>query len=121
MKQEFYANRRIMKIRTNFDPPSDPYGDEVHCHICDACMVQDSTGEWECLEYHEEDLISQKDYFKKRICPACFSIRVKFYADEVDIDNPTVEGITINCSCLACKATWNELYAFSRYEMVGTK
>ena len=103
---------------SKFDPPSDPFGDEVHCHICDAVMVQSSDGEWECLQYHEEDLVSQKDYVRKGVCPVCDSNRID--EPEPDIDNSPVE-VKVLCTCRACHAQWIEFYDFDRYEMVGTK
>lgn len=36
-------------MRTNFDPPSDPYGNDRQCHICDSDLVYDGwTKEWYC-------------------------------------------------------------------------
>jgi len=43
-------------MRQNFDPPSDPYGDEVHCPVCDYCMEQEAwTDEWICKHCQEEE------------------------------------------------------------------
>ena len=33
----------------NFDPPSDPYGDEHNCRLCDQPLTRDPyTREWYC-------------------------------------------------------------------------
>ncbi len=38
----------------NFDPPSDPYGNDRQCRICDADMERDSlTREWYCPVDHD--------------------------------------------------------------------
>jgi hypothetical protein len=103
---------------TNFDPPTDPYGDERHCPTCDACMVQSSAGDWECLQYHDDELVSQKDYVKKGTCPVCRSNRID--VDEADLADVPVQ-VKVSCNCLACKAIWKEVYQFSEYKMVGTK
>lgn len=39
-----------------FDPPSDPFGDEKRCRICDADLTYNPLiREWECTQDHEED------------------------------------------------------------------
>ena len=103
---------------TQFDPPSDPYGNEKHCHICDACMVESSDGSYECLQYHEDDLLSQENYLKKNICPVCDSNRIEVVEVNADDSPPYVKII---CKCRVCKADWNEIYKFEKYEMVGIK
>ena len=98
----------------------DPYGDEKNCPVCDAVMGRDSSGELYCLQYHEEDLTSQKDYIEKgALCPVCGSNRTDV-PDEADLNWAPVK-ISVGVKCLTCKATWNEFYKFDRYEMVGTK
>jgi hypothetical protein len=38
-----------------FDPPSDPYGDEKCCLICDALLEYNPlTRTWECTHDHDE-------------------------------------------------------------------
>lgn len=96
----------------------DPYGDEKHCPVCDACMVQSSDGEWECLQYHEDDLVSQKEYVENGGCPVCSSVRtepIEWY----DANCPETYRVTVVCN--DCKAKWYEYYKFAEYEMVGTK
>ena len=40
--------------RTNFDPPSDPYGDERRCRICDHEMEYNPLiRAWECVQDHD--------------------------------------------------------------------
>lgn len=37
-----------------FDPPSDPYGDEKRCRICDELLEYNPlVREWECIHDHE--------------------------------------------------------------------
>jgi len=110
-----------MKTRTNFDPPSDPYGDEVHCHICDACMVQNSGGEWECLQYHADELQSQDDHKRKQYeCPYCGSHRTE--DDDLEPDtNGTTLYVRQPCICLSCHARWKEVFKWECYEMIGEK
>ena len=96
----------------------DPFGDGKNCPICDAVLSRDGSGELYCLQYHEEDLIPQKDYVKKGVCPVCSSNRVN--VDDAELDDIPVQVI-VPCDCMACKANWIEIYEFSRYEMIGTK
>lgn len=49
---------------SRFDPPSDPFGDEKHCRICDGDLVRDPwTKEWHCPTDHEEKQGLVKEYF----------------------------------------------------------
>ena len=103
---------------TQFDPPSDPYGNEKHCHICDACMVESSDGSYECLQYHEDDLVSQEYYYHEDCCPVCGSKRTGNY--EANIDKIPVM-VTVFVRCETCGASWNVIFQFEKYEMVGIK
>ena len=106
----------------NISYPSDyfdPFGDEKNCPICDAILSRDSSGELYCLQYHEEDLISQKDYVKKSVCPVCDSKLIDV-PDGADLDW-VPNRVEVGCQCQKCKATWKEIYVYSRYEMIGTK
>jgi len=39
---------------TNYDPPSDPYGNEHSCYFCDGPLTyNDWTREWECHADHD--------------------------------------------------------------------
>ncbi len=41
---------------TIFDPPSDPYGNEKVCPICDELLEYNPlTREWECTHDHDAD------------------------------------------------------------------
>ena len=107
---------------TKFDPPSDPYGDEVHCPICDAVMEEEAIGSvgigWVCKQYHEDELISQEDYLKKGNCPVCDSFSYDILEPCIDYAPKFVDIVYV---CKVCKATWKEVYKLDRYEMVGTK
>ena len=38
-----------------YDPPSDPFGDERSCRICDGELTYNYlTREWECLADHDD-------------------------------------------------------------------
>jgi hypothetical protein len=81
--------------------------------------VQSSAGDWECLQYHDDELMSQNNYFKQPSCPICGN-KCFDVPDEADLDW-TPRKVIVGCRCPKCKAIWNEIYIFDCYEMVGTK
>ena len=52
---------------SKYDPPSDPYGNEKRCRICDELLEYNPlTREWECT--HDHDAGDATDENKR---PAC--------------------------------------------------
>jgi hypothetical protein len=99
---------------TTFDPPSDPYGNEVHCPICDYCMEKEDFpgGGYICNQIHEDELCSQEDYIEKPfICPHCGSDRVEIVEVHDYIIDKSFEQ---ECCCASCKMTY-----YDQYKLVG--
>ena len=101
-------------MREDYDPPSDPYGNEVHCPICDYCMEKEDFpgGEYVCKQVHDSDLCSQEDYIAKPyICPRCGSSKVEV----LDIDIILGKDLEQECYCQFCKMTYYDTYKLTGY------